>query len=128
MFVFCLVLFCLGFFYVLVYRQQVKKSVFDGFEKSRLSYYELLPKDNDRTLNNKEGLNNPLTISPVLCFITFLSMITFADAGCVVLTWGLQLFGDVWMYIAYCFPDCQLLRHWVHTTGEKMFHHYTGVR
>lgn len=46
-------------------------------------------------------------------------MITFADAGCVFLTWGLQLLGDVWMYIAYCFPECQLLRHLLHTTGGK---------
>lgn len=74
-------------------------------------HYELLTKDNNRTLNDKEGLNNPLTISLVLCFITFLSMITFAAAGCVVLTWGLQLFRDVWMCIAYCFPECQLLPH-----------------
>lgn len=54
-------------------------------------------------------------------------MITFADAGCVVLTWGLQLFGDVWIYTAYCFPECQLLHHFLHTTGEKMFHHYWSV-
>lgn len=49
-------------FYVLVYMQQIKKSVFDGFQKSSLSYYELLTEDNSRTLSNKEGLNNPLTI------------------------------------------------------------------
>lgn len=63
------------------HRTGKKKSVFDDFQKIRLSYYELLTKDNNRTLNSKEGLNNVLTISPVLCFITFLSMITFADAG-----------------------------------------------
>lgn len=60
----------------------MKNSVFDGFQKTRLPSYELLTKDNSRTLNSKEGLNNLLTVLPVLCFITFLSMITFADAGC----------------------------------------------
>lgn len=68
-------------FYVLLLIEQVKKSVCDGFEKTRLSYYELLTKDNNKTLNSNEGLNNLLTISSVLCFITFVSMITFADAG-----------------------------------------------
>lgn len=99
--------------------QQVQKSVFDGFQKSRLSYYGLLPKDNNRTLNDREGLNNPLTISLALCFITFLGMITFAGAGCVVLTRGLQLCRDVRMCIAYRFPECQLRPHSAHTTGEN---------
>ena len=70
------------FFYVLVLIEQVKKSVFEGFQKTRLPYYELLTKDNNRTQNSKEVLKNLLTILSALHFITFRSMITFVDAGC----------------------------------------------
>lgn len=39
-------------------------------------------KDYNRPLNSKEGLNNLMTVSAVLCFIMILRMIAFADAGC----------------------------------------------